>query len=276
MVKIGNYNTLMISRIVDFGVYLDAGNSVEILLPAKYLTAPPVVGDSLDVFVYNDSEDRLIATTEKPYATVGQFAFLEVKAVTKFGAFLDWGLAKDLLVPFREQKNTMKEGGIYMVYIYLDDTTKRIAASAKVEKFIGNTFPRYRHGDKVKMLVYQHTEIGYKAVVDNLLYGMLYDNELYRPVEIGVEIEGYVKHVRDDGKIDLTLTGEQASRIDALASTIMDRLAQSSGRLSISDSSTPEEIKQMFSCSKKDFKKAIGTLYKKKLIVIADDNISLA
>ncbi len=276
MVKIGNYNTLTISRIVDFGVYLDAGNSVEILLPAKYLTAPPVVGDSLDVFVYNDSEDRLIATTEKPYATVGQFAFLEVKAVTKFGAFLDWGLAKDLLVPFREQKNTMKEGGIYMVYIYLDDTTKRIAASAKVEKFIGNTFPRYRHGDKVKILVYQHTEIGYKAVVDNLFYGMLYDNELYRPVEIGVEIEGYVKHVRDDGKIDLTLTGEQASRIDALASTIMDTLAQSSGRLSISDSSTPEEIKQMFSCSKKDFKKAIGTLYKKKLIIIADDNISLA
>jgi hypothetical protein len=276
MVKIGNYNTLTISRIVDFGVYLDAGNSVEILLPAKYLTAPPVVGDSLDVFVYNDSEDRLIATTEKPYATVGQFAFLEVKAVTKFGAFLDWGLAKDLLVPFREQKNTMKEGGIYMVYIYLDDTTKRIAASAKVEKFIGNTFPHYRRGDKVKILVYQHTEIGYKAVVDNLFYGMLYDNELYRPVEIGVEIDGYVKHVRDDGKIDLTLTGEQASRIDALASTIMDRLAQSSGRLSISDSSTPEEIKQMFSCSKKDFKKAIGTLYKKKLIIIADDNISLA
>lgn len=260
---------------VDFGAYLEAGNGIEILLPGKYLNDTMKVGDEVDVFVYTDSEDRLIATTQHPYATVGQFAFLQVTAVTKFGAFLDWGLPKDLLVPFREQKIKMREGGIYPVFIYLDDASKRVVASGKFEKFIGNKFPEYHHGDKVTVLPYAHTEIGFKAVVDNLYHGMLYSNELYKPVTIGETMTAWVNRVRDDGKIDLIASDRQINRVTDLSESIVEALKSNNGVLTMSDKSTPEEIQERFHCSKKDFKKALGMLYKNQIITIHDDRITL-
>lgn len=275
MVKIGNYNTLEIVKIVDFGVYLDGGNGVEILLPSRYINEVPHVGDVLDVFVYTDSEDRLIATTERPYLTVGEFGYLRVVQVNSVGAFLDWGLPKNLLVPFREQKLRMIQDKSYLVYVYLDDATKRIVASAKVDKFIGNKFPDYKRGAKVEILVYQQTEIGYKAIVDNLYAGMLYENELYRSVNPGERLEAYVKTVRDDGKIDLTLSGSAGDRVQELADRIYKWMVSNGGEVSLCDKSSPEEIKKEMSCSKKDFKKAVGQLFKSRKIELLPNGMRI-
>lgn len=273
MIKIGQYNTLRVSKLVDFGVYLDGGNGVEILLPAKYINETPYPGDELNVFVYTDSEDRLIATTEKPFATVGQFVYLEVNAVNRIGAFLDWGLPKDLLVPFSEQKAKMREGGIYLVYVYLDDATKRVVASSKIEKFLGNKIPTFSHGDEVTVLPYKHTDIGYKCIVDNAFYGMIYDNEILKPIVIGEEISAYVNRIRDDFKIDLQVKGKQKDRITQLADEIAEKLNNYGGRLDLGDKTDPEIIKNVFGCSKKDFKRAIGALYKENKITIGENCI---
>lgn len=262
-------------KIVDFGLYLDGGDDGEILLPARYITELPQPGDEMNVFVYRDSEDRLIATTDRPFATVGEFAYLQVTAVNKVGAFMQWGLPKDLLVPFREQKVSMKQGGIYLVYIYVDDATKRIVASAKIEKFIGNRFPDYAPGTKVKALVYNHNELGYRCIVDNLYHGLIYQNETFRPVELGVEIDAYVKRVRDDGKIDLTVSPVASVRVERLAARILEKVRENNGRLPVSDHSSAELIQEMFECSKKDFKKAIGLLYKQRVISISPEHIEL-
>lgn len=266
--QLGRYNTLEVKRIVDFGVYLADAEGNEVLLPARYLTEAPGIGDQMDVFVYTDSEDRPVATTEHPFAQVGEVAFLQVAEVNRVGAFLDWGLMKDLLVPYREQKYDMKQGGVYPVYIFVDDASGRITATAKIEKYLGNVFPRYRRGDKVKALILQHTELGYKAVVDNLHYGMIYHNELYTDVAIGNQIEAYVKQVRDDGKIDLTLNSYVTERIPELAKTILDHIDRNGGYIALTERATPDQIKEQFHCSKKDFKKAIGALYKAHLILI--------
>lgn len=276
MIKIGNYNTLRISRFVDFGAYLTDDDNNEVLLPVRYVPDDATVGDELEVFVYTDSEDRPVAVTDHPFATVGEFAFLQVAQVNKYGAFLDWGVPKHLLVPFSEQRLRMEEGGIYPVYIYLDDITKRVVASGKLEKFLGNVIPDYRPGQEVKALVWKHTDIGYKVIVDNLFQGMIYDNEVYSPLEIQETITAYVKTVRDDGKIDLTVGDRAAKRVADLTGLIIDRIKRDGGRMTITDSSSPEEIKQAFHCSKKDFKKAVGKLYKEHKIVLNDDHISLA
>ncbi len=276
MVKIGKYNTLKVVKNVDFGVYLDGGEGLEILLPAKYVESPLHPGDEIEVFIYRDSEERLIATTEHPYAQVGEFAFLQVNAVNRIGAFLDWGLTKQLLVPFSEQKVKMREGMICLVYIYLDDVTKRVVASAKIEKFIGNRYPEYKVGDKVQALIYKHTEIGYKAIVDNLFHGMIYEGDLYVPLVLEEVITAYVKNVRDDGKIDLLLNGGGDGRVEVLAKKIRARLAnEPDGFIPLGDSSSPESIRETFQCSKKDFKKAIGHLYKNKIISITSGGIRL-
>ena len=268
--QLGRYNTLEVRRIVDFGAYLADDEGNEVLLPSRYLTEVPKIGAKMDVFVYTDSEDRPVATTERPFAQVGEVAFLQVAEVNRIGAFLDWGLMKDLLVPYREQKYDMKQGGVYPVYLFVDDASGRVTATAKIEKYLGNVFPTYRKGDKVKALILQHTERGYKAVVDNLHYGMIYHNELYRDVAIGNELEAYVKQVRDDGKIDLTLNDYVTERIPELAHNILGRIRANGGYIQVTDRSTPEEIKQLFHCSKKDFKKAVGALYKEHLITIEE------
>ncbi len=272
MVNIGKYNTLRVVKLVDFGAYLDGGNGVEILLPARYIQSPLNVDDEIDVFIYTDSEDRLIATTEHPYVEVGEFAYLDVLAVNKVGAFLDWGLPKDLLVPFREQKVRMRPGMRCLVYVYLDDASKRVAASAKIEKFLDNKFPEYRKGEEVQVVVYRHTEIGYKCIVDNLYSGMIYENESYASLEIGERLTAYVKWVRDDGKIDLTLKNKALERIPALASEMMDIIGRD-GVLALTDKSDSEAVKSVLKCSKKDFKKAVGMLLKQQKIRLLENGI---
>lgn len=276
MINIGKYNRLRVARFVDFGAYLSDDSNNEVLLPARYVPADAAVGDEIEVFVYNDTEERPVAVTEHPFACVGEFAFLQVAQVNKFGAFLDWGVPKHILVPFAEQRVRMEEGGIYPVYVYLDHITKRVVASAKLEKFLGNVMPEYHPGDKVSALVWQHTPRGYKVIVDNLFQGMIYDNEVYAPLEIEQTVTAYVKNVRDDNKIDLTLGDKAVNRVAGLADEIIDHLSRNGGSMTLTDSSTPEEIKEAFRCSKKDFKKAIGKLYKDHKIVISDDSIHLA
>lgn len=275
MIKIGNFNTLKVLKLVDFGAYLDGGNNIEILLPSKYIIKPLQIGDTIDVFIHTDSEDRLIATTETPLIKVGEFAYLRVKQTTQFGAFLDWGLSKDLLVPFREQKTRMKDGEEYLVYAYLDDTTKRIVASSKIEKFLGNKYPCYKIGDTVEIIVYSQTEIGYKVVVDNLFQGMLYYNEIFQDINIGDKLNSYIKSIRPDGKIDLTLSDKAINRICLLSKKIYHWIRIHGGETTICDKTNPEIIKETFSCSKKDFKKAIGLLYKEQRIEISDKGIKV-
>ncbi len=275
MVKIGKFNTLRVVKLVDFGAYLDGGNNVEILLPTRYISSPLHEDDEIDVFIYTDSEDRLIATTENPLIKVGEFAFLTVKQTTKFGAFLNWGLSKDLLVPFSEQKNKMREGCDYLVYAYLDDATKRIVASSRFEKFLGNTIPEYKNGDSVKILVYQATEIGYKVIVDNLHNGIIYYNEIYQDINIGDTLSAYVKTIRPDRKIDLTLSDKAVNRISTLAEEIYQWLSIMGGESQLNDKSNPEDIKQIFSCSKKDFKKAVGQLYKQHRIILSENGMKV-
>lgn len=273
MVTIGDYNTLTMVKAVDFGVYLDGGNGVEILLPLRYVPDGLKPGDEIKVFVYNDSEDRLIATTEHPYITVNTFAFLQVAEVNNVGAFMNWGLPKDLLCPYREQRNEMKRGGRYLVYAYMDHTTKRIVASAKIEKFLGNTIPEYERGAKVSALVYQRSDIGYKVIVDNRFSGMIYLNETLNHPALGETVEAYVKNVRPDGKLDLTLKGDAADRIHHIGGKILAHIKACNGLSRITDDSTPEEIREVFGCSKKDFKKAVGHLLKARAVTISPEGL---
>lgn len=271
MIEIGKYQTMVIRRFVDFGAYLSRpAEDEEVLIPGRYLPDDAHVGDELKVFVYNDSEDRPIATTEHPYATVGEFAYLEVTQVNDVGAFLDFGIPKDLLVPFSEQRIRMRRGGIYLVYVYLDKVTNRIVASSKIDKFLGNVYPDYKPGQRVSALVIDHSEIGYKVIVDNLHKGMIYSNEIFQPIEVEETITAYVKQVRDDGKIDLTLNDRAVRRQGVLAERILEYLA-SPDATPIGDKTAPEVIEMIFSCSKKDFKKAAGHLYKDRRIIIGED-----
>lgn len=271
MIEIGKYQTMVIRRFVDFGAYLSIpAEDEEVLIPGRYLPDDAHVGDEIKVFVYNDSEDRPIATTEHPYATVGEFAYLEVTQVNDVGAFLDFGIPKDLLVPFSEQRIRMRRGGIYLVYVYLDKVTNRIVASSKIDKFLGNVYPDYKPGQRVSALVIDHSEIGYKVIVDNLHKGMIYSNEIFQPIEVEETITAYVKQVRDDGKIDLTLNDKAVRRQGVLAERILEYLA-SPEATPIGDKTAPEVIEMIFSCSKKDFKKAVGHLYKERRIIIGQD-----
>ena len=271
MIQIGKYQDMEVRRLVDFGAYLALpGETDEVLLPQRYCSEGIGVGQTVRVFVYRDSEDRPVATTEHPYATVGEFAFLQVDAVNDTGAFLDWGLPKDLLVPFGEQHARMRRGGIYLVYVYLDSTTGRIVASAKIDKFLGNVFPDYRPGAKVTALVYEHTDIGYKVIVDNLHRGIIYANEIFRPIELEETVTAFVKHVREDGKIDLTLNDKSERRTAGLAERILKYMTEP-GAIPLTDKLPPVQIEMTFGCSKKDYKKALGLLYKERKIARNSD-----
>ncbi|MCM1033083.1 MAG: S1-like domain-containing RNA-binding protein [Odoribacter sp.] len=276
MINIGKFNTLTIARENEHGLYLSDGQNNEVLLPGRFMTEDMTTGSDITVFVYTDSENRPIATTERPFAVVGEFAFLQVNDVNSVGAFLDWGIGKDLLVPFSQQKNRMHKGGIYPVYVYLDHTTNRVVASAKIEKFLGNVMPEYTPGTKVRLLVMEHAEPGYRVIVDNLHRGIVYDNELSHPLEIESSIEGYVKKVRPDGKIDIAVGPAAAERVGRLSRTILKSIEAGGGSLPLGDASSPEEIRATFHCSKKDFKKAIGHLYKEGKILLGEHEIALS
>ena len=275
MVEIGKYNTLKIVKDLDFGVYLDGGDDLEILLPARYVPRNVKPGDEVEVFIYHDNEGRIIATTAKPLAIVGEFQWMECKSVNDMGAFLEWGLMKDLLVPFREQKMPMREGKWYLVYVHLDHVTKRIVASARVDKFLDNVPPVYEFNQEVDLLVADETEIGYKVIINNLHWGLVYHNEIYRRLERGEHLKGYIKEVREDEKIDVSLTRLGYEKVEGIAGIILDALKVQKGFLAVHDKSPADEIYSLFGCSKKSFKQAIGALYKKKLISIEPTGIRL-
>ena len=260
---------MKINRKSDFGLYLIDEEGNEILLPNRYVAPDMHIGDEIDVFVYKDSEDRITATTETPKAQVGEFALLRVVATNSAGAFLDWGLPKDLLVPFREQKMRMQTGRSYIVYVYVDYNSDRIVASVKIDKFLDNRPADYHQGDPVEILIAQRTDMGYKVIIDNLHSGIIYHNEIFKEINIGDRMEAYIKSVREDGKIDVTLADRADRRTMELADKILMHLMSHGRRMALTDKSSPEAIKAAFECSKKDFKKAIGHLYKKKLITLS-------
>ena len=269
--KIGEYNELRINRIVDFGAYLIDDNTHEVLLPKRYLTPEMTVGDIIKVFVYNDSENRPVATTEIPHAVVGDFALMRVKAVNRVGAFLDWGLiAKDLLVPFSEQRVDMQAGRSYIVRVYLDEASQRIVASAKLSKFLNLTEPDYYHRERVEVLVVQRSDLGYRVIINNQHWGQIYQNEIYQDVNIGDRLTAFIKQVRPDGKVDVTLAKIEKMRVDDLVDRIEDYLKTHGGEMTITDKSDPKVINDTFKCSKKDFKKALGSLYKQQKVTLGD------
>ncbi|MBS2098504.1 CvfB family protein [Carboxylicivirga linearis] len=272
---IGKYNTLRVIKEVDFGIYLDGAENGEILLPTRYVPKNTNVDDELEVFIYLDSEDRVIATTEKPFATVGEFAFLQVKSVNKVGAFLDWGLMKDLMVPFREQEEKMEEGKYYPVYVYLDEESNRIVATSKMYTVLNNLLPEYEPGQEVDLFVYDKAEIGYKVVVNNLHSGMIYHSQLFQPIKLGDRLKGFVQKVREDDKIDISLQKPGYEAVEGQAAEILNLLKEKGGFLAVSDKSPADLIYKVFKMSKKSFKKAIGTLYKQRLIVIEKEGIKL-
>ena len=275
-VKLGKYNQLEVVKEVDFGVYLDGGDDGEILLPTRYVPEGCQVGDMLNVFLYLDIDERLIATTLTPLVQVGQFACLEVAWVNQFGAFLNWGLMKDLFVPFSEQKMKMQVGRKYVIHAHLDDESYRIVASAKVERYLSKDIPDYAPGTEVDILIWQKTDLGFKAIIDNKHSGLLYENEIFCTLETGMQMRAFVKQVREDGKVDLILQKPGFEKIDDFSKTLLDYIKEHGGRIHLNDKSPAEDIYDTFGVSKKTFKKGVGDLYKKRLISLQENGITLA
>ena len=273
---IGQYAELKVAKLVDFGVFLEGEDEALILLPNQYVPAKTQIDDTIKVFIYRDSEDRIIATTLSPKATVGEFAVMEVKSVTNVGAFLDWGLAKDLLVPFSEQKDKMQVGQSYLVYVYLDNATGRIVATAKVERILREKETNYEKGQEVEILVGRRNDLGYQALINDDALGMLYKNEIFGNLRTGDKRKAYIKKVRPDGKIDLSLQQQGYQKeVPKSGQQILDLLKEEEGFLPLNDKSSPEDIYYLLKMSKKNFKKAIGLLYKQRLITIEDAGIYL-
>ena len=275
MAEIGKQNTLRVVKEVEFGLYLDGGEHGEILLPKRYVPENCKPEDTIDVFIYLDSEDRIIATTEKPYIKIGEFAMLKVVSVTSMGAFLDWGLLKDLFVPFREQKQKMEEGKWYIVTMYLDLETKRLVASAKIKKFLDNLPPEYEADEEVDLMIVGETDLGFNAIINSKHTGVLYKNEVFQPLKRGQKLKGYIKKIREDEKIDLLLQKPGFQKVDESTLRILDVLKSHGGYLAITDKSDPDVIYNMFGVSKKTYKKAIGALFKLRIISIEDKGIRL-
>lgn len=274
-IKLGDFNSLRVVKRVDFGIYLDGGEEGEILLPTRYVPEEVSIGDELEVFIYLDQDERLIATTEKPLAKVGDFAYLEVKWVNEYGAFLGWGLMKDLFCPFREQKKRMVLGQSYIVHVHIDEESYRIVASAKVERYMSEEHPHYRHGDEVDLLIWQKTDLGFKVIIDNQYPGLLYQDQIFQYIHTGDRMKGYIGRVRPDGKIDVSLqkTGQQQTA--DFAETLYQYLLDNDGACDLGDKSEADDIYERFHVSKKVFKRAIGDLYKKRLITVSPMSIRL-
>ncbi|MDH4199454.1 MAG: S1-like domain-containing RNA-binding protein [Spirochaetia bacterium] len=273
--KVGDFNTLEVVRFVDFGAYLES-RDCDILLPKSKIPDGTKIGEMLGVFIYKDSENRLIATTDQPKITINQCAFLQVMDVTKYGAFLDWGIENQLLVPYREQTMPMKAGLKYLVYLYLDKVSDRLVATMRIEKHLSKVPRDLTIKEKVHLYIYQKTPIGYKAVINQKYAGMLYDNELGREVHIGDLVTGYVKAIRDDHKIDLSLQPIGFDRLNGITEIILNELLKHNGFLPLNDKSPPEKVKKQFNISKSDFKKAVGILFKQKKIELRENGIALS
>ena len=276
--QIGRTCQLKVNRQVEFGFYLDGGEQYgEVLLPNGEIR-PDIdvhIGEPLEVFLYLDTQERIVATTHMPLAQVGDFAYLEVAWVNNFGAFLHWGPQKDLFVPFREQKMKMMKGHSYIVHVHLDTETYRIMASAKVEHFLSQDFPPYRTGDQVELLIWQKTDLGLKAIVDGRYGGLLYDTQMFRTLRTGDRVKGYISQVRPDGKLDLSLQCPGQRGVEDFSAQLLRHLQMNGGQTPLGDKSPAEEIYALFGVSKKVFKKAVGDLYRQRLIEISDTGIRL-
>lgn len=274
-IELGKFNQLEVVKEVDFGMYLDGGEEGEILLPTRYVPENCQIGDVLNVFLYLDNEERLIATTLTPLVQVGEFACLEVAWINQFGAFLNWGLMKDLFVPFREQKMKMQVGKQYVIHAHLDDESYRIVASAKVDRYLSKEKAPYEPGQEVSILIWQKTDLGFKAIIENRYSGLLYESEIFQPLHTGMTLKAYVKQVREDGKIDLILQKPGQGKVEDFAATLLDYIREQGGHITLHDKSPAEEIYDTFGVSKKTFKKAVGDLYKKHVVLLQENGIEL-
>jgi len=277
MTQIGKRNSLKVLYSTPHGVYLDAGDLGEILLPNRYIPHGTDIDQSLDVFIYRDSEDRLVATTERPFAMVGEFATLEVVSVNRnIGAFLNWGLAKDLLLPFREQgENKVAPGEKVVVYVMLDDKTDRIIATTRLNRHLSKERPPFKLKQEVRLLIAARTPLGYNAIIEGTHLGLLYHTNIGAPLAIGQQVKGYVMMIHPGGKIDLSLDASGYQRVASLTDKILEALKQSGGRLPYDDDSPPEKIRAAFDASKKAFKQALGALYRQRRIEFTRPGIML-
>jgi hypothetical protein len=273
--SIGKFNQLQVVAIAGNGAYLDAGDLGEILLPSRYLKENISVNSTVNVFLYLDSADRLVATSITPLAQVGEFVSLKVLQVNKMGAFLDWGLPKDLLVPFNQQHTKMEVGKYYLVRVFLDQKTERIAASSKLDKFIDIWPADYQLGDKVDLVIGSKTDLGYKAIINNLHWGLLYDDEIFQHLRIGKKVSGYIKQVREDGRLDLILTRGSKNKVNDFSEKLLNHIAERGGEISLHDKSSPEAIKNTLGVSKKTFKATVGNLLRNKKIICIPGGIKL-
>lgn len=276
MIRIGKYNTLEVVKLVDFGVFLDGGEDFgNILLPKNSVPAGTELGDKLKVFIYFDSNDEVIATTTEPYSQVGDFAKLRVVGVTNIGAFVDWGLTKDLLIPFSEQRRRLEEGQEVVIHVYTDKASGRIVGTTKFNRYLDKTPATYQIGQEVQVIIAEVTDLGFKAVVEGKHWGLFFKTESFGKLFIGKALKAYIKEIRPDGKLNLSLQKMGKDRVDDLADKILTSLERKGGFIPVSDKSTPDEIFQVFRTSKATFKKTIGGLYKKGLIVIEREGIRL-
>lgn len=270
---IGKICRLKVLRKVSIGLYLDGDTLGDILLPNRYVPAEVKEEDEIDVFIYLDSEDRIIATTETPKAVVGDFVMLKVVSTSKFGAFLDWGLMKDLLVPFREQSVRMEKGRSYLVHVYLDYETGRIVASSKFDRFLDNLSPTYEVGEEVVLIISDITDLGYKAIINSLHTGLLYENQVFRKLSIGQEMKGYISKIREDDKIDLLLEKPGYEKTSSLSEEILEIIKANGGFMDVTDKTAPDRIAQLFGMSKRNFKQALGSLYKDRLVMLEENGV---
>lgn len=274
MVELGKYNFLKINRFTDFGAYVDAEELGEILVPIKYVPEDYEEGDEIDVFVHLDGEERFVATTEDVLAEVGECAYMEIVSVSDHGAFADWGLVKNLFIPFREQKSRLDVGKSYVVYVYIDELTNRIAGSTKIESYIKHDSTGFREKEKVKALVYRQTPSGYLCIIENKCLGMLYSNEVFKRLRNGDSISPFIKKIRDDHKIDLTLYEEGYGSVTDFSDDLLYYLEQHK-TLNLHDKSSPEDIKREFGVSKKVFKKALGKLYREQRVILHPESVEI-
>jgi len=274
MIEIGKHNSLVVIKKTPIGLFL-GDITEEVLLPIRYAPDVVEVGDMLDVFVYLDNENRPIATTLKPFAVVGEYAFLAVKDINQHGAFMDWGIDKDLFIPYSEQTEEMQLGNKYLVFIFIDERSQRIAGSLKWSEFIDDEEHNLSNGDAAQLMIAQQTELGYKTIINNRFEGLLYLNEVFEPLLVGDVKQGYIKQIREDGKIDLSLQQQGYAHIESSKHPLLQKLKENKGVLPLGDKSSPEEIYQQLNMSKKVFKKTIGGLFKEQKITIDDFEIRL-
>ncbi|HEX5842154.1 MAG TPA: S1-like domain-containing RNA-binding protein [Pseudomonas sp.] len=277
MAVIGRMNSLQVVKHTDFGLYLDGGADGEILLPKRYIPSdtPSEVEDWLNVFIYLDSEDKLIATTEKPKVQVGEFASLKVVDINRVGLFLNWGLPKDLLLPHSEEKRPLQVGDYCVVHVFLDKRSKRITATARLDRYLDKLPANYQAGQEVDLLIVEPTDMGFKAIINGKHWGLIHKNEIFKFLRGGMQEKGFIKEVRGDGKISLSLQAVGQEAATSLAEQILQKLREQDGVLPLNDKSSPEAISALFRVSKGNFKKAIGGLYKQGRILIHDDHIEL-